>query len=64
MSVTAQDLVADAKARPGILNFASGGEGGINQLASELLKQRMGTEPQSAKTAAPEVGASDESDLA
>ena len=31
---------------------------------SELLKQRMGTEPQSAKTAAPEVGASDESDLA
>lgn len=30
---------------------------------SELLKQRMGTEPQSAKAAAPEVGASDGSDL-
>ena len=39
---TIQDLVADAKARPGKLNFASGGEGGINQLASELLKQRAG----------------------
>ena len=31
---------------------------------SELLKQRMGTEPQAAKPAAPEVGASEESDLA
>lgn len=30
---------------------------------SELLKQRMGTEPQSVKAAAPEVGASDGSDL-
>lgn len=30
---------------------------------SELLKQRMGTEPQAAKAATPEVGASDGSDL-
>ena len=30
---------------------------------SELLKQRMGTEPQPAKAAAPEAGASDGSDF-
>ncbi len=35
---SAQDLIALAKAKPGQLNFASGGIGGLSHLAGELLK--------------------------
>jgi len=36
---TVQELVALAKAQPGRLNYASGGSGGVQHLATELLKQ-------------------------
>jgi tripartite-type tricarboxylate transporter receptor subunit TctC len=39
---TLKDFVATAKANPGQLKFSSSGEGGINQLMVELLKQRAG----------------------
>ena len=39
---TFQELVAYAKAYPDKLNYASGGEGGINHLAAELLKKTTG----------------------
>ena len=39
----AADLVAYAKAHPGQLNYASGGNGVTNHLAMELLKARTGT---------------------
>lgn len=35
---TVKDLVATAKARPGALNFSSGGHGGSGHLAGELFK--------------------------
>lgn len=34
-------LIADAKANPGKLNFASGGSGTVQRLASELFRQRL-----------------------
>lgn len=37
------ELVAYAKSRPGLLNYASGGNGVTNHLAMELLKARTGT---------------------
>jgi tripartite-type tricarboxylate transporter receptor subunit TctC len=37
-----RDLVADAKARPGRLSFASGGNGTILQMQGELLRQQAG----------------------
>ena len=40
---TIAELVAYAKARPGQLNYASGGNGVTNHLAMELLKSRTGT---------------------
>ena len=40
---TVAELVAYAKARPGQLNYASGGNGVTNHLAMELLKSRTGT---------------------
>ena len=40
------DLVALAKAKPGELNFGSGGNGNINHLAGELLKMQTGTKIQ------------------
>jgi tripartite-type tricarboxylate transporter receptor subunit TctC len=36
------DIVADAKAKPGVLTFASGGIGGSHQLSAELFKQSAG----------------------
>ena len=39
-----QELVALAKAKPGTLNFGSGGNGNINHLAGELLKLQTGTQ--------------------
>jgi tripartite-type tricarboxylate transporter receptor subunit TctC len=39
-----QDLVALAKAKPGQLNYASGGNGATNHLAGELFKRMTGTE--------------------
>ncbi|MDQ8015615.1 MAG: tripartite tricarboxylate transporter substrate-binding protein [Bordetella sp.] len=39
---TLADFVRAAKARPGQLNYASGGNGSPQQLAAELLKQRAG----------------------
>ena len=39
---TVAELVADAKARPGILNFASAGSGGGAHLAGELFKAMAG----------------------
>ncbi|WP_295850458.1 tripartite tricarboxylate transporter substrate binding protein [uncultured Xylophilus sp.] len=38
---TVNDLVARAKAAPGKLNFASGGSGTVQRLASELFRQRL-----------------------
>jgi len=35
-------LVAKAKAEPGKINFASGGSGTVQRLASELFRQRLG----------------------
>ena len=40
---TVAELVAYAKARPGQINYASGGNGVTNHLAMELLKSRTGT---------------------
>jgi tripartite-type tricarboxylate transporter receptor subunit TctC len=37
-----QDLVAYAKARPGKLNFATGGNGTMGHLSTELLEKRAG----------------------
>lgn len=36
------ELIAKAKAQPGKLNFASGGGGTVQRLASELFRQRLG----------------------
>jgi len=36
---TVQDIVSAAKAKPGVLTFASGGIGGSHQLSGELFKQ-------------------------
>lgn len=38
------DLVAAAKARPGALNFGSGGAGGVPHLAFEVWKRRAGVD--------------------
>ena len=38
---TVSDLVAKAKAQPGKLNFASGGSGTVQRLASELFRQQL-----------------------
>lgn len=37
-----QDLIAKAKANPGKVNFASGGSGTVQRLASELFRQTLG----------------------
>jgi tripartite-type tricarboxylate transporter receptor subunit TctC len=39
---TVQEIVAAAKAKPGILTFSSGGIGGSHQLSAELFKQSAG----------------------
>lgn len=39
---TVGDLVAKAKADPGKINFASGGSGTVQRLASELFRQKLG----------------------
>ncbi|OOG36587.1 tripartite tricarboxylate transporter substrate binding protein [Polaromonas sp. A23] len=39
---TAQDLVRYAKARPGRLNYASGGNGSVQHVAAELFKSNAG----------------------
>ena len=39
---TVQDIVAAAKAKPGVLTFSSGGIGGSHQLSAELFKQSAG----------------------
>ncbi|MBM3344109.1 MAG: tripartite tricarboxylate transporter substrate binding protein [Betaproteobacteria bacterium] len=39
---TVREFVAHAKTRPGKLNYASGGVGGIQHLATELLKREAG----------------------
>jgi tripartite-type tricarboxylate transporter receptor subunit TctC len=39
---TVQDLIADAKARPGKLSYASGGNGSTQHITMEMLKQRAG----------------------
>lgn len=41
---TVADLIAAAKAKPGQLSFASGGNGTILQMQGELLKQQTGTQ--------------------
>lgn len=38
---TVEDLAEAARARPGKLNFASGGSGTVQRLASELFRQRL-----------------------
>ena len=40
---TVSDLIKDAKARPGILTFASSGPGASNHLSGELFAARTGT---------------------
>jgi tripartite-type tricarboxylate transporter receptor subunit TctC len=40
---TMQELIAYAKANPGKLNYASSGNGSIQHIAGELLKQQTGT---------------------
>jgi tripartite-type tricarboxylate transporter receptor subunit TctC len=37
-----KDLIAQAKAKPGKINFASGGSGTVQRLASELFRQKLG----------------------
>lgn len=39
---TVQDLVADARARPGKLSYGSGGNGSTQHLTMEMIKQRTG----------------------
>jgi len=39
---TVQDIIKDAKAKPGQLTFSSGGIGGSHQLSAELFKQSAG----------------------
>ena len=39
---TVQEIVAAAKAKPGVLTFSSGGIGGSHQLSGELFKQSAG----------------------
>ena len=39
---TVGDLIAKAKAEPGKINFASGGSGTVQRLASELFRQQLG----------------------
>ncbi len=39
---TVNDLIASAKARPGKVNFASGGSGTVQRMASELFRQKLG----------------------
>lgn len=39
-----QDLIAAAKARPGVLNFGSGGSGGVPHLAFEVWKRAAGVD--------------------
>jgi tripartite-type tricarboxylate transporter receptor subunit TctC len=41
---TVAELVAQAKAKPGTVSFASGGNGTILQMQGELLKQQTGTQ--------------------
>ncbi len=41
---TAADLIALAKARPGVLKYASGGDGSNNHLAAELFKAMAGAD--------------------
>lgn len=41
---TLQELIALAKAKPGVLNYASTGTGSSNQLAAELFKMTTGTD--------------------
>ncbi len=36
-----KDLIAKAKARPGKINFASGGSGTVQRLAAELFRQKL-----------------------
>jgi tripartite-type tricarboxylate transporter receptor subunit TctC len=36
-----KDLIANAKAQPGKVNFASGGSGTVQRLASELFRQKL-----------------------
>jgi tripartite-type tricarboxylate transporter receptor subunit TctC len=36
-----KDLIANARARPGKVNFASGGSGTVQRLAAELFRQRL-----------------------
>ena len=38
---TVNDLIAKAKAEPGKINFASGGSGTVQRLASELFRQKL-----------------------
>lgn len=39
-----KDLIARAKAQPGKINFASGGSGTVQRLASELFRQKLNLE--------------------
>lgn len=41
---SAQELVAMAKAKPGVLNYGSSGNGSASHLAAELFKTRTGTD--------------------
>lgn len=38
---TVEELVAEARAKPGKLNFASGGSGTVQRLAAELFRQKL-----------------------
>jgi tripartite-type tricarboxylate transporter receptor subunit TctC len=38
---TVQDLVAQAKAHPGRVNFASGGSGTVQRMAAEMFRQKL-----------------------
>jgi tripartite-type tricarboxylate transporter receptor subunit TctC len=41
---TVMELVALAKSKPGVLNYASAGPGSTSHLAAEIFKQRTGTQ--------------------
>ncbi len=43
-AASVRDLIALAKARPGVLNYGSSGSGGAGHLAGELFKMMSGTE--------------------